>query len=217
VDAILFCPHPSPPKRVIDVCSIGRRSEITHQALLRIVQERGLFYLYDSIRGSQAINSKEHRALLANVLKRSKYFIVNRGKIDEPNMRGHQIEIGNRYFEGAASGAIMVGECLESEEFKSLFDWPDAVTQLTSDPRDIDTVFKTLESDPERQDRIRRTSVVQALMRHDWVYRWEAVLAAVGLEPMEGALKRKERLRKLAEGVSRSGLGDAETTIRRRS
>ncbi len=31
VDAILFCPHPDPPKRVIDVYSIGRRSEITHQ------------------------------------------------------------------------------------------------------------------------------------------------------------------------------------------
>src|SRR5712664_3317729 len=29
VDAISFCPYPKPPKRVIDVCSIWRRSEIT--------------------------------------------------------------------------------------------------------------------------------------------------------------------------------------------
>jgi hypothetical protein len=34
VDAILFCPHPNPPKRVIDVYSMGRRSQITHQRLL---------------------------------------------------------------------------------------------------------------------------------------------------------------------------------------
>src|SRR5262249_32876601 len=34
VDAILFCPYPDPPKRVIDVYSIGRRSNITHQRLL---------------------------------------------------------------------------------------------------------------------------------------------------------------------------------------
>ena len=27
IDAILFCPYPSAPQRVIDVCSIGRRSE----------------------------------------------------------------------------------------------------------------------------------------------------------------------------------------------
>jgi hypothetical protein len=33
------------------------------------------------------------------------------------------------------------------------------------------------------------------------VYRWEAVLKTVGLEPMRGVLQRKERLRKLAEIV----------------
>ena len=176
VDAILFCPYPNPPKRVIDVYSIGRRSEITHQRLLRMVRESGLFYLHDSIGGSQAINSKEHRALLANVAKRSRYFIVNPGKIDEPDETGNQIEIGNRYFEGAASGAIMVGERPKNEEFERLFDWPEAVTQLPYDSCDIDMVIKDLDGDPERQDRIRRTSVVQALMRHDWVYRWEAIL-----------------------------------------
>jgi hypothetical protein len=42
---------------------------------------------------------------------------------------------------------------------------------------------------------------VKALRRHDWVYRWEAILKAVGLEPMRGVLQRKERLRKLAETV----------------
>jgi hypothetical protein len=201
VDAILFCPHPDPPKRVIDVYSMGRRSRITHQRLLRMVRESGLFYLYDSIGGSQAINSKEHRALLANVAKRSRYFIVNPGKIDLPDERGNQIEIGGRYFEGAASGTIMVGERPKNEEFERLFNWPEAVTQLPYDSCDIDMVIKALDADPERQDRIRQTSVVQALTRHDWVYRWEAVLKTVGLGPMQGVLERRERLRKLAEVV----------------
>ena len=75
-----------------------------------MARETGLFYLHDTIAGSQAINSKEHRALFAKLAKRSRYFIVNPGKIDEPELTGRQIEIGNRYFEGAASGAIMVGE-----------------------------------------------------------------------------------------------------------
>jgi len=202
VDAVLFCPYPNPPKRVIDVCSIGRRSEITHQRLLRMVRETGLFYLHDSIGGSQAINSKEHRALFANVAKRSRYFIVNPGKIDEPDKRGDQIETSNRYFEGAASGAIMVGERPSNEVFESLFDWPDAVTRLPYDSSEIDAVIRDLDADPERQDRIRRTGIVQALMRHDWVYRWEAILQAVGLEPMQGVSERKARLRKLADVVS---------------
>jgi hypothetical protein len=202
VDAISFCPVPGLPKRVIDVYSIGRRSEITHQRLLDMVRESGLFYLHDSIGGHQAINSKEHRALFANVAKRSRYFIVNPGKIDEPHLSGQQIETGNRYFEGAASGAIMVGERPNNEVFEKLFDWPDAVTRLPYGSRDIDLVIKDIDGDPERQDRIRRTGVVQALMRHDWVYRWEAILNEVGLEPMQAALERKDRLRKLAEVVS---------------
>jgi hypothetical protein len=204
IDAILFCPYPNPPNRVVDVYSIGRRSEITHQRLLRMVRESGLFYLHDSIGGSQAINSKEHRALLANVAKRSRYFIINPGKVDEPETRGNQIEASNRYFEGAASGAILVGERPSNEVFERLFDWPEAVTQLPYDSCDIDLVIKDLDGDPERQDRIRRTGIVQTLMRHDWVYRWEAVLKTADLEPMQGLLERKERLRKLAEVVSQT-------------
>jgi Glycosyl transferases group 1 len=211
VDAILFCPFPNPPKRVVDVCSIGRRSDITHQRLLRMARESGLFYLHDSIGGNQAINSKEHRALLANVHKRSRYSIVNPGLIDQPEKRGNQIEIGNRYFEGAASGAIMVGERPENEEFQRLFDWPDAVTQLPYDSSEIDRVIKDLDRDPERYDGIRRTGVVQTLMRHDWAYRWEAVLSTVGLEPMPGMLERKDRLKKLAEVVSQGGQGGDAT------
>ena len=202
VDAVSFCPDPNPPERVIDVYSIGRRSEITHRKLLKMARESGLFYLHDSIGGSKAISSGEHRALFANVAKRSRYFIVNPGKIDEPHLTGGQMEAGNRYFEGAASGAIMVGERPRNEVFEDLFDWPDAVTHLSYNSNDIDDVIRDLDADPERQDRIRRTGVVQALMRHDWVYRWEAILKTVGLEPMQGALERKDRLRKLVKVVS---------------
>jgi hypothetical protein len=169
-----------------------------------MAREGGLFYLHDTIGGSQAINSKQHRALFANVNKRSRYFIVNPGAIDEPERRGNQIEIGNRYFEGAASGAIMIGQRPENDEFERLFNWPDAVIQLPYNSCDIDMIIKNLNIDPERQDKIRRTGVVQALMRHDWVYRWEGVLKTVGLEPMHGALERRECLMKLAKSVSQS-------------
>ena len=212
VDAVLFCPHPIPAERVIDVYSIGRRSETTHQRLLKMVGESGLFYVYDSIGGSQAINSKEHRMLVANVAKRSRYFIVNPGKIDEPDLTGNQIEIGNRYFEGAGSGAIMVGERPKNEEFERLFDWPDAVTHLPYGSCDIDMVIQDLDRDAERQDRIRRTGIVQALTRHDWVYRWETILKIVGLQPMQGVLARKERLSRLAEVVLQSERGSDLTS-----
>jgi hypothetical protein len=213
IDTVAFCPYPNPPQRVVDVYSIGRRSEITHQRLLKMAQENGLFYLYDSIGGHEAIHSKQHRALFANVAKRSRYFIVNPGLIDRPEKRGNQFEIGNRYFEGAASGAIMIGERPANEEFEKLFPWPDAVTQLPYDSDDIDVVIKRLDRDRERQDALRRTGVVQSLMRHDWVYRWEAVLKAAGLEPMQGVVERKQRLKKLAEVTSQNDRLETEKLV----
>lgn len=198
VDAIRFNPYPDPPKRVIDVYSIGRRSDATHQKLLRMAAEDGLFYLHDSIAGGDAIDSAQHRALFANVAKRSRYFIVHPGLIDRPDIRGDQIEIGNRYFEGAASGTIMLGERPKTETFTQLFDWPGAVIDLAYNSTHIDGIINDLDSQPNRIENIRRTNVSQVLRRHDWVYRWEAILRAVGLDPMPELFERKERLQQIA-------------------
>jgi Glycosyl transferases group 1 len=201
VDAVRFCPYPNPPKRAVDVYSIGRRSETTHKTLLKMAAESGLFYLYDSIAADQVLEATEHRNLFANVAKRSRYFIVNPGLIDRPDIRGEQIEIGNRYFEAAASGSIMLGERPNNNEFERLFDWPDSLIHLPYDSADIDNVVNALDSEPDRQDRMRRTNVRQSLLRHDWVYRWEAILKAVGLEPLPELFQRKELLRNLAEAA----------------
>ena len=205
VDTIKFCPYPSPPRRVIDVYSVGRRSEVTHQTLLKMAANDSFFYLHDSITGDQSINPREHRALFANVAKRSRYFIVNPGLIDRPDRRGDQLEIGNRYFEGAASGTIMVGEHPNNPQFGQLFDWPDAVVHLPYGSSDVDAVINELDAQPERQDEIRRTNVTRALMRHDWAYRWEQMLNIVGLEPLPELLQRKERLKALAEAAGQHG------------
>jgi len=202
VDTIRFCPYPEPPKRVVDVCSIGRRSETTHRSLLEMAANNGLFYLHDTIAGDQSINLKEHRALFANVVKRSRYFIVNPGLIDQPERRGNQIEIGNRYFEGSAAGTMLVGERPQNAEFEKLFDWPDAMIHLPYGSSNIAAIFREFDECPERVDQMRRTNMVQALLRHDWVYRWESMLKAVGLEPMPELRQRKERLRTLADAIS---------------
>lgn len=201
VDAIRFCPYPNPPARAVDVYSIGRRSETTHQKLLQMAREDGLFYLHDSIAGGDAIESAQHRALFANVAKRSRYFLVNPGYIDRPDIRGDQMEIGNRYFEGAASGTVMVGEHPRTETFGQLFDWPDAVVDLPYNSPDVDTIIREMDRQPEKVERIRRTNVTQALLRHDWAYRWEGILQTVGLSPQSGLLARKERLQQLSASI----------------
>jgi hypothetical protein len=202
IDSIRFCPYPGLPNRGIDIYSIGRRSEVTHQKLIKMSADNGIFYVHDSISGDHAINSTEHRMLFAEMAKRSRYFIVNPGLIDRPDVRGNQSEIGNRYFEGAASGAIMIGEYPKNKEFEKLFDWPDAVLHLPYGSADIDRIVEDVDKQPEWQERMRRNNVVHALTRHDWVYRWEAVLKTAGLEPLQGLVARKERLRCLAEVIS---------------
>ena len=169
VDALLFCPSPASLPRAVDVYSIGRRSEVTHQALCRMVKDRGLFYIHDSIAGNQALNAREHRALFASIAKRSRYFIVNPGLIDLPYRRGQQLELGYRYFEGAACGAIMIGERPTTDPFRDLFDWPDAVLHLPYDSADIDGLIAELDGQQDRQLRIRCANVANALLRHDWV------------------------------------------------
>jgi Glycosyl transferases group 1 len=201
VDTLLFTPYPKQPRRVIDVYSIGRRSEVTHRSLLRMVAQNDMFYVHDSIAGIEAIDPAQHRALLANMTKRSRYFIVNPGLIDKPEIRGDQSEIGNRYFEGAASGTIMIGERPKNPEFAKLFDWPDALIDMPYDSTEIVGIINELDRQPGRQDQIRRANVSQALLRHDWAYRWETVLQSVGLAPMPQLVERKIRLQSLAQSA----------------
>ncbi|GLH79948.1 hypothetical protein SSBR45G_48570 [Bradyrhizobium sp. SSBR45G] len=202
IDAIRFSPYPDPPERVIDVYSMGRRSRTIHEKLLAMSRDDGLFYLHDTIGGSQAIDLGEHRTQVANIAKRSRYFLVNPGKFDEPAETGRQVEFGYRYFEGAASGAIMLGERPDNELFPRLFDWPDAMVNVPHTSDDIDRVIRDLDRDPERQDRMRRAGMTQTLLRHDWVYRWETILAATGLQPLPALSARKDRLKALAGMIS---------------
>lgn len=202
IDALLFCPFPNPPVRSIDVLSIGRRSEKTHRALVRLAKEEGLFYVHDTIDGLATSDIAEHRRMMAEMLKRTRYFLVNPGKINRPDETGGQVEFGYRYFEGAAPGTIMVGEIPRgNREFEKVYHWEDAVIHMPFDSEDIGDIIKELDRQPERQANIRRNSVTQILLHHDWAYRWEEVLKIAGLKPLPALSRRKEALQQRAAMV----------------
>lgn len=204
VDAIRFCPYPDPPARCIDVYSLGRKSQVTHQSLLRMAEQRQIFYIYDTIHKMDTFYPRQHRSLLTNIAKRSRYFVTNAGKINRPFETHGQSEIGSRFFEGAAAGTVMIGEHPNNETFKKHFDWPDAVIYVPYDMADIAKILADLDSQPERLEEIRRNNVVQSLLRHDWVYRWRAILDMVGLEPRPALLTREARLKNLAEEAKKT-------------
>jgi hypothetical protein len=44
-----------------------------------------------------------------------------------------------------------------------------------------------------------RRNAAEALLRHDWSYRWKQILAIAGLEPMPQLELREKRLKELAD------------------
>ncbi|MBL1173920.1 glycosyltransferase family protein [Pantanalinema sp. GBBB05] len=199
IDTIKFCPYPTAPKREIEVFNLGRRSPVTHHALLELAEQQGCLYYYDTAGNLSTSEPQAHRRLLANLSKRSNYFIVNRAKINQVEQTGGQVEIGYRYFEGAAAGAVMIGDRPDIPAFHQNFDWEDAVIPMPFDHPHIGEMLTRLNAQPERLAEIRRQNVVNSLLRHDWVYRWNEILQTVGIEPTSRMLSRKRHLRELAE------------------
>jgi hypothetical protein len=138
---------------------------------------------------------------VANLAKRSRYFLVAPGKINSPETKG-QIEIGLRYFEGSAAGAVLLGQAPDCEPFRRLFGWPDSVIEIKPDGSDVRDVLESLAKQPERLSEISRRNAAEALLRHDWGYRWSEVLDIAGLKPTPELEARKRRLRELA-GLAR--------------
>lgn len=109
-----------------------------------------------------------------------------------------QVEVPNRFFEGAAAGAVLVGQRPRCPSFERLFDWPDAVVEVQADGSDCDQVLWDLLNDVQRCEQIGERNATQALLKHDWVYRWKDIFYLLGLPPTAAMLARERTLQALA-------------------
>ena len=200
VDTLRFSPFPTSPARVIDVYSVGRRNASVHRELLKAANRGDMFYVYDTFAGNdtEVFDHNQHRELYANVAKRSRYFMVAPGRMGDHVSQG-QVEVGYRFYEGTAAGAVLVGEPPICDAFSELFPWPDAVMAIRADGSDIIHRLSDLNSDLERIATAGRRNAVEALLRHDWVYRWNKVLRVAGVEPSLRMTARQQHLKGLAE------------------
>ena len=196
VDAIKFHPHLSYTQRSVAICNIGRRSIITHQALFALADKEKLFYIYDTCRSLDVNSYQEHRRLYSELLKQSRYFITNRAKFDEVF---NQEELGPRFFEGIAAGTILLGTPPNCRSFTENFDWMDAVIPVPIDAPNIADVLRELDSNPKRLKIAHKNNITNALLRHDWVYRWKFILQVVDLPPTPQMASREALLRSLAK------------------
>lgn len=103
------------------------------------------------------------------------------------------------FFEGAAGGAVILGIPPNCDAFQQNFDWEDAVISLPEDTTNVGEIIAHLDTQPERLNKIRTDNVVNSLLRHDWVYRWEKILAEVDIPLSPGMIERKAKLKELAK------------------
>jgi len=200
VDAFRFTPHLTPAPRVIDVFSMGRRWEGVHQALRSMASGNEIFYLHDTFAAAkaEAFDHREHREQLARLSQRSRYFIVAPAKMNASDETQGQIEIGYRYYEGAAAGAVMIGQAPDCAAFRDMFDWQDSVIEIKPDGSDVLDILRNLDAQPQRLHQVRQRNVAEALLRHDWVHRWQHIFRVAGIELSTGMIDRNFRLRQLA-------------------
>ena len=201
IDTLRFSPLPAPPARVVDVYSIGRRYEGIHRELLKAADRRELFYVHDTLENFANTNvhdHRQHRDLFANIAKRSRFFVVAAAKMDSARETRGQVEVGYRYYEGAAAGAVMVGQIPDCDSYKELFGWPDAVIQIQPDGSDTLAALRTIGSDPQLMAAIGTRNAREALLHHDWVYRWSEMFRVAGIEPSPGMAARERRLKDIA-------------------
>jgi hypothetical protein len=204
IDVLRFAPVSLDQPRPIYVCNIGRRSTVTHQALLELAERQQSFYYYDTVvatgvdRTFRVDNPSEHRGMLATILKHSCYYIANRGHINDPGLTAGRDEISSRFYEGAAAGNVMIGEAPRIEEFEQQFDWPDAVIHVPFDSPDIGRILADLNRDPERLQEARRRNTREAALRHDWLHRIQVVFNVLGLAPTQAMQARAYRLGQIA-------------------
>jgi hypothetical protein len=220
VDVPRFAPYPVGPWRTIDVCNIGRRSQVTHEALQRIAaSDRRFFYYYDTVAASgvdlkqrtfRVEDAREHRLLLASLLLRSRYCFAHRGFVNDPQLTRDRDEISSRVYEGSAAGVVMLGEPPRGEEFRRQFDWPEPLIPVPFDCAEIARVLSELEADPQRVARIRRDNIRNSALRHDWLHRLRTVFATLGLSCTAAMDARATQLQALAEGCEAESASQSE-------
>jgi hypothetical protein len=202
VDALRFNPFAHPATRVVDVYSIGRRYEGIHHEMLKAAKRGEIFYVHDTHVGggmTEVHDYRQHRGLFANIARRSRHFVVSTAKMDQIDYTQGQVDVGFRYYEGAAAGTVMIGETPDCDAYRELFGWPEAVIQIQPDGSDTMAVLSDLGSNPERMAAIGGRNAKEVLLRHDWIYRWNEMFRIAGIEPSPRKAAREKRLKDLAD------------------
>jgi hypothetical protein len=172
--------HPYREHRPIDVLSVGRRLPEVHRQLLEISRHRDLFYIYQTHDAPHAIDLLENQELLGRLCQSARVHVnwsVDRTRTDRA---AEAAAITARWFESAASGAVVIGNSPPTEEFMRLFPYPGFVHHLDScAPVKTEEVLDRAFADSRSMERRALAEHVRTL--HSWASRWRQIVDTCGI------------------------------------
>src|SRR5262249_44489330 len=126
-----------------------------------------------------------------------RFFVAYEAKLGNSETQG-QSEVGARYFEGTAAGAVLLGRAPTVPSFREDFPWPDAVVDVGVDGANVKAILDDLATSQDGVERIGLRNAVHTLRRHDWGHRWRAILQRVAISPRPALAERLGALETLA-------------------
>lgn len=173
IDARWF--HPYRGMRRVDILSLGRRLDAVHAQLLEIARRRDLFYEYQTHVMPQAIDFKENQELVGRLCQLARTHVSWPVDVTNPLRRDEGAAITARWFESAATGAVVLGAAPKGDEFRRLFPYPEFVIELdpANPPRTEEVLDEALRG-PLAAERLELADYVSST--HTWAMRWRQIV-----------------------------------------
>lgn len=199
VDTKLFSHRIFESDRPIDICYLGRRHPPTHEKLLALSADKNLLYVYDTAKGLTVENHRQHRKMYSDLLRKAKFSFAYPAKMNLGSYTNNAIEIGGRYYELAAAGAVILGITPDNKNFSKYFGSKNPVIDVDVDSA-CDVIEDLIDRPSERFD-IAKRSVAESMLRNDWVHRWLVILNHFSMKPSDRAMARLAELDEKARSL----------------
>jgi hypothetical protein len=173
--------HPYRTERPIDVLSIGRRLPDVHRQLLELSRRDDIFYFFQTARLPEAVDLRENQELLGRLCELSKVHVSWSVESTDAVRAEGGGPITARWFESAASAAVVVGRQPANAEFERLFPYDGFVREVDpASPADVERVVETAIAD--QSDRDERVALAEHVRTaHTWKARWREIVAVCAL------------------------------------
>lgn len=194
--------------RTIDVNAYGRQPPVLNHSLadrINVRDGRYRYYHTDHVALGQVTDPVRHRRLFWRMLTDSRIALAYSGEAYDPAGRFDAPFVGQRWYESAAAGCVIMGQAPSGADAAALFDWPDALIDLPPEPDAAWEAIRTMLDQPDRLAAIGRRNHRHALARHDWRCRVDRMAEVLGLPRDASFLRELARATPPAETPSCAG------------